>query len=238
LSTEADLQESQPDPALRSSRAQSGTAFAKSASLIVALVVGILIGAIAAQALPIASVPEIIDSNVPTPIAPPGPEPAFLDVSEIIMVVEDLDEAVARQWDLFGIGPWEIWTLDNSSVDDMHQHGAPRDFAIRIAYTKIGNVHWELVEPLDTHSTYYETLRDHGPSVHNIVFKVADFDSTVSLMAARGFGTYNSGDWHGTRFINFDTRSALPVVAEIFDTPIGSSFPPPEETYPPQTNGD
>lgn len=231
------MPESQPDPALKSSSAKSGKAVAKSAPLIIALAVGILIGAIAAKTLPIAPYAEITDNSVLAPIAPPGAEPVFLDISEIIMVVEDLDEAVARQWDLFGIGPWEIWTLDNSSVDDMHQHGARRDFAIRIAYTKIGNVHWELVEPLDTHSTYYETLRDHGPSVHNIVFKVADFDSTVSLMAARGFGTYNSGDWHGTRFINFDTRSALPVIAEIFDTPIGSSFPPPEETYPPQSNG-
>lgn len=161
-------------------------------------------------------------------------QPAFLNISEIIMVVEDLDEAVARQWDEFGIGPWEIWTFDSSTVDDMMLHGERRDFSIRIAYAKIGDVYWELVQPLDQHSTYYETLRDHGPSVHNIVFEVADFYETAALMSEKGYGVFNSGNWQGTQFVNFDTRGALPVIAEIYRTPTGGSFPPPESVYPPE----
>lgn len=159
-------------------------------------------------------------------------KPMFLDVTEIIMVVEDLDAAIERQWLEFGIGPWQIWTFDGTTVDEMVLHGQPCDFAVRIGYTKIGNVSWELVEPLDTRSTYYEMLRDHGPCVHNIVFDVADFDAASAQMAEKGYPVFNGGNWKGIQFRNFDTRGALPVVAEIFRVPAGQSFPPPERVYP------
>ena len=159
--------------------------------------------------------------------------PVFTGISEIIMVVEDVDASVKKQWDLFGIGPWHIWTFDASTVDDMMVHGKRQDFSIRIAYTKIGDTYWELVEPLDKKSTYYETLQQHGESVHNIVFDVDDFDETASFMKRHDISIYNAGNWSGTEFINFDTRGRLPVIAEIFRIPEGGEFPAPESTYPP-----
>lgn len=157
--------------------------------------------------------------------------PLFTGVAEIILVVEDLEASVARQWETFGIGPWEIWTFDSSNVKDMVTHGERKDFSIRIAYTRIGDTYWELVQPLDEHSTYYETLRDHGEGVHNIVFSVDDFDQTVDYMQALGVEVYNSGDWQGLKFINFDTRDHLPVIAEIYRA-TGEPFPEPEAVYP------
>lgn len=121
----------------------------------------------------------------------------FSNISEIIMVVDDLDAAMQVQWKEFGIGPWAIWTFDSSTVNDMMMHDRPQDFAVRIGYAKIGNIYWELVEPLDTHSTYYETLRDHGPSLHNIVFEVRDYDETIERMSQLGIGIFNSGNWGG-----------------------------------------
>jgi len=148
------------------------------------------------------------------------------------MVVHDLDESMRKQWELFGIGPWEIWTFNPETVSEMTMHDQRRDFAIKVAYAKIGDVHWELVEPLDQHSTYYETLRDRGEGVHNIVFDVEDYDQTCGFMQEKGIGIYNSGNWQGVRFANFATRGHIPVIAEIFDVPEGASFPPPERTYP------
>jgi methylmalonyl-CoA/ethylmalonyl-CoA epimerase len=162
----------------------------------------------------------------------PGLEPIFKDITEIVMVVENLDESVKKQWEIFGIGPWEIWTLDASTVNDMSIRGTPEDFSIRIAYTKIGNIHWELIEPLDKTSTYYEFLQTHGEGVHNIVFEVTDYDEASTHMKKRGIVSYNSGNWQGVRFINFDTRGVLPVIAELFHVKEGASFPPPERTYP------
>lgn len=161
------------------------------------------------------------------------PRPMFTGISEIVLVVRDLDEAMKRQWEMFGIGPWDIWTFDESTVADMVVHDRPCSFSARVAYTAIGSTHWELIQPLDTHSTYYEHLLRHGEGVHNIVFSVDDFDETAAAMRALGIGTRNSGNWKGTRFLNFDSASALGAVAEIFDTADGAGFPAPERTYPP-----
>jgi methylmalonyl-CoA/ethylmalonyl-CoA epimerase len=158
--------------------------------------------------------------------------PMFTGISEIVMVVEDLDAAVRKQWDTFGIGPWEIWTFDTSTVKDMVTHDQPGDFSIKIAYTKIGDTYWELIQPLDTKSTYYEVLKERGEGVHNIVFETKDYDTTIAEMRNRGIGVYSGGDWQGIKFTNFDTRGVLPVIAEIFHVEEGKSFPPPEETYP------
>lgn len=158
--------------------------------------------------------------------------PVFKDITEIILVVQDLDASVKKQWEMFGIGPWDIWTFDETNVKGMVQHDENKPFSIKIAYTKIGNIHWELVQPLDQHSTYYETLRDHGEGVHNIVFDVENYQKTIDHMKSINVGVHNAGNWQGTEFLNFNTRPHLPVIAEIFKYPESGSFPPPDEIYP------
>ena len=69
-------------------------------------------------------------------------------------------------------------------------------------------------------------------NVHNIVFATTDYDATVAAMQGCGIGSHIGGTWFGTRFMNFASRPALPVIAEIYDTAEGASFPPPEATYP------
>jgi hypothetical protein len=158
--------------------------------------------------------------------------PTFTDITEVVMVVEDLDASVKQQWEQFGIGPWDIWTLDETTVSDQVVKGRAQGYAIKIAYAKIGNVHWELIQPLDTKSTYYEQLKTHGEGVHNIVFATEDYDATLAAMQGCGIGSHIGGTWFGTRFMNFASRPDLPVIAEIYDTAKGASFPPPEATYP------
>lgn len=159
-------------------------------------------------------------------------EPLFTGVAEIIMVVDDLDAAMKTQWEEFGIGPWRIWTLDSSNVKDMRQRGEDREFSIRIAYTQIGDVSWELIQPLDETSTYAELLRERGEGVHNIVFSVRDYDKARAFLQSKNYQVYGGGDWQGVKFSIFDTAGALPVKAEIFHTPEGGEFPPPERVYP------
>lgn len=159
-------------------------------------------------------------------------EPLFTGVAEIIMVVHDLDAAMKTQWEEFGIGPWRIWTLDSSNVKDMSQRGEDKEFSIRIAYTQIGDVNWEIIQPLDDNSTYAELLREHGEGIHNIVFSVRDYDKARAFLQSKNYQIYGGGDWQGVKFSIFDTADALPVKAEIFHAPEGGEFPPPERVYP------
>jgi hypothetical protein len=160
--------------------------------------------------------------------------PLFTGVSEIILVVRDLEASMKRQWEEFGIGPWQIWTFDAQSTRGLTMHGEPSDAAFRVAYTQIGDTYWELVQPLDDRSTYYETLQERGEGVHNIVFQVADFEDAAGRLEALGYESYNAAQWGAVEFINFDTRRTLSVIAEIYRVAPGEAFPPPEATYPPE----
>ena len=160
--------------------------------------------------------------------------PLFTGVSEIILVVRDLEASIKRQWEEFGIGPWQIWTFDAQSTRGLTMHGEPSDAAFRVAYTQIGDTYWELVQPLDDKSTYYETLQERGEGVHNIVFQVADFEDAAGRLEALGYESYNAAQWGAVEFINFDTRRTLSVIAEIYRVAPGEAFPPPEATYPPE----
>lgn len=111
--------------------------------------------------------------------------PMFTGISEVIMVVKDLDTSVKKQWEIFGIGPWTTWTFDSSNVKDMILYDKREDFSMRIAYTKIGETYWELVQSLDEKSTYYKTLKEKGEGVHNIVFDVEDYDQAIIDMRER-----------------------------------------------------
>lgn len=174
--------------------------------------------------------------SMQTKADPPEPAdpPLFTGVSEIILVVRDLEASMKRQWEEFGIGPWQIWTFDAQSTRGLTMHGEPSDAAFRVAYTQIGDTYWELVQPLDDKSTYYETLQERGEGVHNIVFQVADFDRAAGRLEALGFERYNSAQWGAVEFINFDTRRSLSVIAEIYRVAPGETFPPPDAIYPPE----
>jgi Glyoxalase/Bleomycin resistance protein/Dioxygenase superfamily len=82
------------------------------------------------------------------------PEPAFTRAMQIGIVVRDLDATMRRYVDDFGIGPWEIHEFAAGAGEDFREHGQPVERSWRLATTMIGEVQWELIEPLDNESDY------------------------------------------------------------------------------------
>ena len=46
---------------------------------------------------------------------------------QVAMVVRDMDAAMKRHWDVFKIGPWDIYTFDATRVSDYTYRGKPCD---------------------------------------------------------------------------------------------------------------
>ncbi|VTR98629.1 methylmalonyl- epimerase : Glyoxalase/Bleomycin resistance protein/Dioxygenase superfamily OS=Rubrobacter radiotolerans GN=RradSPS_2862 PE=4 SV=1: Glyoxalase_4 [Gemmata massiliana] len=51
--------------------------------------------------------------------AEPKREPSFTDTMQIGIVVRDLDAAVRRYVEDYGIGPWQFWQLQPEDVKDV-----------------------------------------------------------------------------------------------------------------------
>ncbi len=161
------------------------------------------------------------------------PKTVFRRVAQIGLVVRSVDATARRCWEEFGIGPWGFWTFDPSCVETMMVRGKRIDHAMRIASTMIGEVEWEIIEPLDERSVYAEHLRQHGEGLHHVLFDVDNYEGARSQLTGLGFEELASGRWHGHPYSYIDTQRSLACIAEIWAPPASRDpLPPPEKTYP------
>lgn len=159
-------------------------------------------------------------------------EPTFKGVLQVAIVVENLDDAVRSYADDYGIGPWSIYTFDPSTVEDMVVRGERQDYAMRLAVCDIGDVQWEIIEPLDEKNIYAEFLEERGEGLHHVAFAVEDHDKTVKSQKRKGVGVLQAGTWHGLRYTYLETQDKLSAIAELYDMPEDFEWPEAEETYP------
>ena len=103
-------------------------------------------------------------------------EPAFTETTQIGIVVRNLEATLQRYIDDFGIGPWEIYEFNPENANDLHEYGQPVERSWRLATTMIGQVQWELIEPLDNESVYARFLAEKGEGVHHIAVAAPKFD--------------------------------------------------------------
>ena len=143
----------------------------------------------------------------------------FTKVIQIAFVVRDLDEAIKIYSNIYGIGPWKISEISSKTVDDLYKYDDVTDFAYKVAMCDIGDLEWELVQPLDDKSIYSDFLKEKGPGLHHIAFGVKDYDHAVADLKTKGQKVLSSGDWKGIRFAHFATEDDLDFVIELFKFP-------------------
>jgi methylmalonyl-CoA/ethylmalonyl-CoA epimerase len=159
--------------------------------------------------------------------------PLFRTVSQVALVVKSVEATAKRCWDDFGIGPWKFYTYDPSTVSEMTVGGRRVDHAMRVGIAMIGEVEWEIIEPLDERSIYAEHLRTHGEGLHHVLFGVDDYESAKARICGAGFSEVGGGRWFGFPYSYFDTERSLGCIAEIWAPPAaGESMPPHDGTYP------
>ena len=157
----------------------------------------------------------------------------FKQVLQVGMVVRDLEESLRKYWEIYGIGPWAIYTMDPSNVSGMTIRGERADHAIRVAFTMIGGVQWELIQPLDDRSIYAEFLKAHGEGLHHVAMAVEDYEGTVSTLKGKGIEVLQGGTTKdGLGYAYLDTAGTMKCITEIYHFPEPWAFPAPEATYP------
>ena len=88
----------------------------------------------------------------------------FGDFVQIGVVVADVEYATAMLTDVFGIGPFRIidWPPADRADIERFYYGQPGDFTARMAFTELGPVELELIQPLEGESIWADFLRERG----------------------------------------------------------------------------
>ena len=143
-------------------------------------------------------------------------EPAFTQTMQIGIVVRNLDAAIRKYVDDYGIGPWKIYEFNPGNAKGLHEYGQPVKRSWRLAVAMVGQLQWELIEPLDDKSIYARFLAEKGGGVHHIAVAAQSFDEMRAMAAKRGIDEVLSGEFEGVRVAYLGTDRDLGVTLEIF----------------------
>jgi methylmalonyl-CoA/ethylmalonyl-CoA epimerase len=91
-----------------------------------------------------------------------------LPISQIAIVVNDIEEALERYHRVMGWGPWNVYRHEPPALHDTYLRGKPTHYTMIGAEAHVGSVMVELIQPLEGPSIYKEWLEEHGEGVHHI----------------------------------------------------------------------
>jgi methylmalonyl-CoA/ethylmalonyl-CoA epimerase len=141
-------------------------------------------------------------------------EPVFNETMQLGIVVRDLEATVRRYEDDYGIGPWNFAQIDLGEANNYREYGQPVERSNRIAVSTVGQVMWELIEPLDEEGIYARFLAEKGEGIHHVAVGTPNFDETVAR-AERQNKVILSCEFSGVDIAYLDTQRDLGVIFEI-----------------------
>ena len=144
----------------------------------------------------------------------------ILKVTELFqvgIVVRDLEKSKKDYERLMGIESWREFEMDSSTVE-MTYHGKPTHHSFKAAFTMLGPLMIELLEPLEGEGSYRDFLEEHGEGIHHLGHaRVDNLVEAVQALEKAGFPCIETGGdpagFHTWAYV--DTTKTLGYILEL-----------------------
>ncbi|MBS3772363.1 MAG: VOC family protein [Bacteroidales bacterium] len=136
-------------------------------------------------------------------------------VTQIGLVVEDIEKTSKAYADLFGIETPQVSETDEYSKTNAHYKGEPTNARAKLAFIRLENITIEIIEPIGGPSTWQEFLDKHGEGVHHIAFQVEDMDETIAMLETKGGELVQRGDFTGGSYSYVESQEKLKTIIEL-----------------------
>ena len=113
-------------------------------------------------------------------------------ITQIALVVKDLQRTTENYWSILGIGPWDISMLEAPRVKRTY-YGKPAWAREKMGLVQVGGVQLELLEPVEGDSIYQDFITEHGEGLHHLQFRADDVDEAAEILSEESFPTIQSG---------------------------------------------
>jgi catechol 2,3-dioxygenase-like lactoylglutathione lyase family enzyme len=126
-------------------------------------------------------------------------------VSQVGIVVRDIEKTAAFYYSTFGVGPFAI--VPEVKFEGVILRGIPTNAKIKVAFAQSGPLQIELIQPLEGENIYTEFLDTKGEGLHHLGFQVDDFDSMLAEFKSKGIEPVfwlNLG-WMAFAYLNTET---------------------------------
>lgn len=164
---------------------------------------------------------------MPDSSSPPPTNKMFKDFVQIGIVVSDIEKTTRNLTEVFGIGPFRIidWPPADRDNIERYYHGESSDFTARMAFTELGPIEMEIIQPLKGESIWTDFLREHGEGIHHLRFNVEDINPVQEHLARYGVLSiqHGTGIRSNTMWMNFGTENLLGFIIEIMKIAPGTN---------------
>ncbi len=96
----------------------------------------------------------------------------FTHVDHLGIAVNDLQASLAFYRDTFGVSTWEV-------IDMPERH-------MRVAVADIGGTLIELIAATSEEAAFAKYLRERGPGIHHVAYRVADIQAALADLRNQG----------------------------------------------------
>ena len=138
-------------------------------------------------------------------------------ITQIGLVVPNLEEAVEAWSRLLGVAPSRVVTTDSIEQAHTEYHQQPTPARAKLAFFPLGQVTLELIEPLGEPSTWQDQLTAAGPSLHHIAFQIKGMAEKLPVLAEQGLPLVQRGDYKGGRYAYLDGQKKFGAVVELLE---------------------
>ena len=97
-------------------------------------------------------------------------EKLIREITQIGLVVDNLDAYIKRYTEEYGIGPWEVVRFGKELFPGLLIDGKPGELEMRCAFCKVTGFEIELIEPI-SESIFSNFLRENGPGIHHVAIE-------------------------------------------------------------------
>jgi methylmalonyl-CoA/ethylmalonyl-CoA epimerase len=128
----------------------------------------------------------------------------FTYVDHLGFAVRDIEEAIEFYSRAFGVADWE-----RIAMPERH---------MAVAVARVGDTLLELLAPTSEQAAFAKFLRERGPGMHHIAYRVDDIAAALAEVKARGVQLIDEQPQvglHGTLTAFLHPKSTLGVLTEL-----------------------
>jgi len=139
----------------------------------------------------------------------------FAEIKTIGVVVKDIDRAIDYYTSL-GIGPFEPVRMQ---LTDKWFRGEPAQFRSKAMMAKLRPVGFELIQPVEGPSSFFEFLDKRGEGIHHLGFLAQDLDAEEEKLVRKGIQVRQKARGEDCGFTHFETSLIGGVTFELLKMP-------------------
>ena len=161
------------------------------------------------------------------------------NIMQIGFVTRDLQKTMKNWVDYLKIGPWKVLTLSDESVVDprFRVNGVlievTEPFKFYCAMAKVGDMQFELIQPVYGQTIYQKFLDEKGEGIHHFKERISDidWDNNLAYYESRDMPVTQSGLMGKALYAYVDSEPVLDFVLEFGNGARNDAYPPGSNVY-------